>query len=117
MPPDPQRAAPLPLGVVATQAQAGKTDYVLAQTPRIVELLEGYFGQPFPFPKLDQIASPEMPGAMENAGADVYADPIIILDKNASTTDRQEFGMVVAHELSHQWFGDLVSPAWWTTSG
>jgi hypothetical protein len=113
VPPDAERKAPLPLGAVATQAQAGKLDYVLAETPRIVELLEGYFGQPFPFPKLDQIASPEMPGAMENAGADTYADEIIVLDKGATTSQRQTFGMVVAHELSHQWFGDAVSPAWW----
>ena len=113
VPPDSQRSAPLPLGAVATQAQAGKLDYVLAATPRIVSLLEGYFGQPFPFPKLDQIASPEMPGAMENAGADTYADEIILLDKGATTGQKQEFGMVVGHELSHQWFGDLVTPAWW----
>lgn len=113
VPPDAERKTPLPLGAVATQAQAGKLDYVLAETPRIVQLLEGYFGQPFPFPKLDQIASPEMPGAMENAGADTYADEIIVLDKGATTRQKQDFGMVVAHELSHQWFGDLVSPAWW----
>ena len=113
VPPDAERDRPLPLGAVATQAQAGKLDYVLAETPRIVSLLEGYFGQPFPFPKLDQIASPEMPGAMENAGADTYADEIILLDHGATTRARQEFGMVVGHELSHQWFGDLVTPAWW----
>jgi aminopeptidase N len=111
--PDAQRPYPLPLGAVATQAQAGKLDFVLAQTPRIVSLLEGYFGQPFPFPKLDQIASPEMPGAMENAGADTYADELILLDPGATVGQKQAFGMVVAHELSHQWFGDLVSPAWW----
>jgi aminopeptidase N len=111
--PDAQRAAPLPLGVVATQAQAGKLDFVLGQTPPIVRLLEAYFGEPFPFPKLDQIASPQMAGAMENAGADTYDDQIIILDKGATTARKQEFGMVVSHELSHQWFGDLVSPAWW----
>jgi hypothetical protein len=113
VPPTPERAAPLPLGVFATQAQAGKLDYVMAESPRIVSLLEKYFGEPFPFPKLDQIASPVMPGAMENAGADTYGDGIILLDKGAPTGQRQEFGMVVAHELSHQWFGDLVSPAWW----
>lgn len=111
--PDPQRSTPMPLGAVATEAQAGKLDYVLAETPRIVSLLERYFGQPFPFPKLDQIASPEMPGAMENAGADTYADEIILLDHGGTVGQKQEFGMVVAHELSHQWFGDLVSPAWW----
>jgi len=113
VPPTPERATPLPLGVAATQAQAGKLDYVMAESPRIVSLLEKYFGEPFPFPKLDQIASPVMPGAMENAGADTYGDGIILLDKGAPTDQRQTFGMVVAHELSHQWFGDLVSPAWW----
>ncbi len=111
--PDAERSAPLPLGAAVTQPQAGKTGYVMAETPRIVTLLEDYFGQPFPFPKLDQIASPEMPGAMENAGADTYADDIIVLDKGATTRQRQVFGMVVSHELSHQWFGDLVSPDWW----
>ena len=113
VPPDRERATPLPLGAVATQTQAGKLDFVLTQTPPIVTLLEGYFGQPFPFPKLDQIASPEMPGAMENAGADTYNDAIIVLDHGAPISQRQTFGYVVAHELSHQWFGDLVTPAWW----
>lgn len=112
-PPTAIRDRPLPLRIVATKNQAGKLDYALAETPRIVELLESYFNHPFPFPKLDQIASPVMPGAMENAGADIYADNIILLDKGASTHQKQIFGMVVAHELSHQWFGDYVTPAWW----
>jgi hypothetical protein len=113
IPPDANRAAPMPYGAVATQAQKDRMAYVMAETPRIVRLLENYFGQPFPFPKLDQIGTPIMPGAMENAGADTYADSIIYLAPGATTRDKQEFGMVVAHELSHQWFGDLVTPAWW----
>lgn len=112
-PPTAIRNHPLPLRIVATKNQAGRLDYALAETPRIVELLENYFNHPFPFPKLDQIASPVMPGAMENAGADIYADNIILLDKDAATRQKQVFGMVVAHELSHQWFGDYVTPAWW----
>lgn len=112
-PPAATRKAPLPLGIVATKAQAGKLDYALAESPRIIELLEKYFGQPFPFPKLDQIGSPVMPGAMENAGADIYGDDILLLDAAATTRRKQTFGMVVAHELAHQWFGDLVTPAWW----
>ena len=111
--PTPQRSAPMPYGAVATQAQKDKMDYVMAETPRIVSLLENYFGEPFPFPKLDQIGTPVMPGAMENAGADTYGDEIIFLAPGATTGDKQTFGMVVAHELSHQWFGDLVTPAWW----
>jgi aminopeptidase N len=111
--PDAERSAPMPYGAVATQAQKDKMGYVMAETPRIVSLLEKYFGEPFPFPKLDQIGTPIMPGAMENAGADTYGDEIIFLPPGATTGDKQTFGMVVAHELSHQWFGDLVTPAWW----
>jgi hypothetical protein len=111
--PDAERSAPMPYGAVATQAQADKMGYVMAETPRIISLLENYFGEPFPFPKLDQIGTPIMPGAMENAGADTYGDSIIYLAPGATTGDKQTFGMVVAHELSHQWFGDLVTPAWW----
>ena len=74
---DAERSTPMPYGAVATQAQAAKMGYVMAETPRIVSLLENYFGEPFPFPKLDQIGTPIMPGAMENAGADTYGDDII----------------------------------------
>ncbi len=112
--PTPERARAMPFGAVATEAQKDKMGYVMAETPRIVRLLERYFGEPFPFPKLDQIGSPIMPGAMENAGADTYGDGIIFLDRNATTSDKQAFGMIVSHELAHQWFGDLVSPAWWS---
>jgi len=114
VPPNRYRSLALPLRVVATRAQAGKLDYALEESKRIVTLLEDYFDQGFPFPKLDQIASPVMPGAMENAGADIYGDDIILLPPGATTVDKQTFGMVVAHELSHQWFGDLVTPAWWS---
>ncbi|ESQ89190.1 hypothetical protein ABENE_14555 [Asticcacaulis benevestitus DSM 16100 = ATCC BAA-896] len=107
------RNHPLPIRIIATKPNADKLKYALNETPAIVNHLESYFGQGFPYPKLDQIASPIMPGAMENAGADIYGDNILLLPEGASTTQKQEFGMVVAHELSHQWFGDYVTPAWW----
>ncbi len=109
----PERPEPLPVRIVATQPNKDKMDFALQNTGPIVGLLEKYFGRPFPFPKLDQIGSPVMPGAMENAGADTYGDSILFLDKGASTSQKQEFGMVVSHELAHQWFGDLVTPKWW----
>ncbi|ATE67248.1 peptidase M1 [Rhizorhabdus dicambivorans] len=111
--PTPQRATPLPVRIVGTQPYKDKLDFALENSGPIVALLEKYFGTPFPFPKLDQIGSPVMPGAMENAGADIYGDPILLLDRGASTDQKKNFGMIVAHELSHQWFGDLVTPAWW----
>jgi aminopeptidase N len=113
IPADAERSTPMPYGAVATQAQKDKMDFVMAETQKLVMLLEKYFGEPFPFPKLDQIGTPILSGAMENAGADTYGDGIIFLSPGATTGDKQTFGMVVAHELSHQWFGDLVTPAWW----
>ena len=109
----PQRATPLPVRVITTKQNAGKIAFALDGTKGIVTHLERYFNQPFPYPKLDQITAPIMPGAMENAGADLYADPILVLDDQATTGQKRSFGMVVSHELSHQWFGDLVTPAWW----
>ena len=113
VPPNDVRATPLPLRIIATKGQRGRMDYALAETPRIVALLERYFGTAYPFEKLDQLASPIMGGAMENAGLITYGDPIILLDKDAPLSQQRDFGMVVAHEIAHQWFGNLVTPRWW----
>ena len=113
VPPTPQRAQPLPLRVISPRPNADKLSFALEGSKSIVAHLEDYFGEAFPFPKLDQITTPILPGAMENAGADLYNDSIIVMDSKASVSRQRQFGMVVAHELSHQWFGDLVTPAWW----
>jgi aminopeptidase N len=113
VPQTPQRSAPLPLRIVSTRQNADKLAFALEGSKGIVAHLEDYFGQPFPYPKLDQITTPILPGAMENAGADLYNDGILVMDDKASTDQKRTFGMVVSHELAHQWFGDLVTPAWW----
>lgn len=113
VPPTPQRAKPLPLRIVTTRQNAGRTAFALEGSKGIIQHLEAYFNQAFPYPKLDQITTPILPGAMENAGADLYADPILIMEESAPTGQKRNFGMVVSHELAHQWFGDLVTPAWW----
>ncbi|MFM5930092.1 MAG: M1 family metallopeptidase [Novosphingobium sp.] len=113
VPPTPQREKPLPLRIVSTKQNAGQISYALENSKPIVTLLESYFGQGFPYPKLDQITTPILPGAMENAGADLYADGILVLDEKSPVPVKRNFGMVVSHELAHQWFGDLVTPAWW----
>ncbi len=111
--PTAQRAAPLPIRIVTTKQNADKMRFALEGTKGIITHLESYFAQGFPYPKLDQITTPILPGAMENAGADLYADPILIMDEAAPTGQKRNFGMIVSHELAHQWFGDLVTPAWW----
>lgn len=113
VPPTPQRAQPLPLRIVSTRENADKLSFALENSKQIVAHLENYFGQSFPYPKLDEISAPIMGGAMENAGADLYQDKLLIVTDKDSTEQKREFGMVVAHELAHQWFGDLVTPAWW----
>ena len=107
------RAAPLPMRIISTRQNAAKLTFALENSKEIVAHLEDYFGQGFPFPKLDQITAPIMPGAMENAGADLYQDNLLVLDDAATTGQKRGFGMVVSHELAHQWFGDMVTPAWW----
>ena len=113
VPPTPQRDRPLPLRIAATKPNADRLGFALENSKPIVALLEDYFADGFPYPKLDQIASPIMPGAMENAGADLYGDQFLLIGEDAPTSDRRTFGMFVSHELAHQWFGDLVTPAWW----
>ncbi len=107
------RQTPLPQRIIATRGNLDRMRFALEETPRIVALLERYFGMPYPYSKLDQIASPLMGGAMENVGAIIYGDSILLVPDGAPVRQRQTFGMVVAHELSHQWFGNLVTPAWW----
>lgn len=107
------RAAALPLRIVSTRENADRLSFALDGSRRIVELLEDYFGEPFPFPKLDQVTTPILPGAMENAGADLYRDDILVLDGQSPVVQQRTFGIIAGHELGHQWFGDLVTPRWW----
>src|SRR5690606_6332990 len=83
VPPTPQRTQPLPLRIVSTRPNADRLAFALQGSKEIVALLEEYFGDGFPYPKLDQITSPIMPGAMENAGADLYNDALIVMDAQA----------------------------------
>lgn len=107
------RKQPLPYRVIATKGQAARLQVAATEGPKILALHEDYFGIPYPYEKLDQIASPVMGGAMENAGLVTYNDTLLLLDPDAPASQRRGFGTVVAHELAHQWFGDLVTPVWW----
>lgn len=101
--------------VVTTQGKKEQGRYALDCAKKILAYYNDYFGVKFPLPKLDQIAVPGgFGGAMENWGGITYNEAILLFDpKNSSQQTRQEVFAVMAHEMAHQWFGDLVTTAWW----
>jgi aminopeptidase N len=88
--------------------------YTLASAEQILSYYDDYFGVKFPLPKLDHIAIPGgFGGAMENWGAITYNESIIIHRPNATLRQKQTGYSIVAHEMAHQWNGDLVTMGWW----
>ncbi|XP_067616976.1 aminopeptidase N [Eurosta solidaginis] len=90
--------------------------YALSVGPKILRFLEEYFDLAFPLPKIDMIALPDFQaGAMENWGLITYRETTMLYEEGVSaTTNKQRIASVVGHELAHQWFGNLVTPSWWT---
>lgn len=114
IPPSALRDRPIPLRGVASHGKGGKLDYALRNTARILQTLEDYFGIPYPYEKLDILAVPDFEsGAMENAGAITYREQLLLIDEDSSLQDKRAYTSVHAHELAHQWFGDLVTMPWW----
>lgn len=105
----------MPAHIVTPKGKAHLAASAVRQTKPILDELEAYFGRPYPYAKLDQIAVPEFwPGAMENAGLITYRESILLLDDARSTPGARKYQVeVMAHELAHQWFGNLVTMAWW----
>ncbi|HZV67331.1 MAG TPA: M1 family metallopeptidase [Telluria sp.] len=103
------------IGVVTTAGKLGSAEFPLAATKEILRYYNNYFGVPYPLAKLDQIAIPGgFNGAMENWGGIVYNESTILFDpKKSSESTRQGTFSVNAHEVAHQWFGNLVTMAWW----
>jgi len=90
--------------------------YALDVTLRILDFYETYFGVPYPLDTLDLIAIPDFSSAaMENWGAITFREPALLVDsKNSSSAIKQRVVEVIAHELAHMWFGNLVTMEWWT---
>jgi len=108
------RKQPLRMRIIATRGQSPRMQFAAREAPKILALAEAYTGIPFPFAKLDLLGSPSMGGAMENAGLIIFDDTLLLLDATPPFRQLRNFGEVVAHEIAHQWFGDLVTPSWWT---
>ena len=109
------RSGPTQLRVIATKGKAEMGRYALEATAQILQYYNDYFGVAYPLPKLDQIALPGgFGGAMENWGGITYYESKLLFDpKSSSAETKQDIYEVLAHEMAHQWFGDLVTMAWW----
>ena len=105
------------VGVIVKRGDTEQGAYALDAAAHILPYYENYFGVKFPLPKLDLIAGPgqsQFFGAMENWGAIFYFERDLLIDpKIATEADRRNVHIVVAHEMAHQWFGDLVTMDWW----
>jgi aminopeptidase N len=104
------------VNVWATPAQSPESlDFALEHATRTIEFFDEYFGVPYPLPKADHVALPDFTsGAMENWGLITYREIALLADpKTTSIASKRYVATVIAHELSHQWFGNLVTMKWW----
>ncbi|MEP7071659.1 MAG: M1 family metallopeptidase [Verrucomicrobiota bacterium] len=103
------------LRVITTKGKGEMGRYALESTAQILRYYNDYFGLAYPLPKLDQLALPGgFGGAMENWGGITYFETALLFDPvNSASTTKQRVFEVIAHEVAHQWFGDLVTMAWW----
>ncbi len=104
------------IGAYASVAQEPSSlEYAVAEGIAILDFFEEYFQVPFPLPKLDMLALPDFDaGAMENWGLITFREVVMLTDPdNRSISSEQLVSMVIAHEISHMWFGNLVTMEWW----
>jgi aminopeptidase N/puromycin-sensitive aminopeptidase len=101
--------------VCSTPDKVALTPYGVDIAKYVLHFYNNYFGIPYPLKKLDLIALPDFEaGAMENFGAITYRETALLIDpKTASVGAKREVALVIAHEMAHQWFGDLVTMQWW----
>jgi aminopeptidase N len=108
-------AAGTPIRVCATPDKKQLTGFALEAAETILQYYNRYYAIPYPFKKLDIVAVPDFAaGAMENTGAIFYRETLLLADpQNASLGVKKSVAAVLAHEMAHQWFGDLVTMQWW----
>lgn len=109
------RHGDLPLRILTARGRGHEARYAMDVTKRTLDWFAEYFGRPYMLPKLDQIAVPGVRGgAMEDWGAISYNENLLLFDEHRSPPRRREtISYLVAHEIAHQWFGNLVTAAWW----
>ena len=111
------RSGKTEIGVVAQKGAAEQGRFALESSAEVLREYNDYFGVDYPLPKLDNIASPgqsQFFAAMENWGAILTFEYALLMDPTISTlSDKQGVFSIAAHEIAHQWFGDLVTMSWW----
>lgn len=102
--------------VFVTPGKKAQARFALDAGVKILSFFESYFAIQYPLPVMDLIAIPDFAaGAMENWGAVTYRETALLVDEeHSSTANKQWVALVIAHELAHQWFGNLVTMEWWT---
>jgi aminopeptidase N len=105
----------IPIRVCGTPDKQPLEAAALRYAGEILKFYNQYYGIPYPFGKLDIVGLPDFEaGAMENTAAIFYRESLLFIDdNNSSVKNRQEVFEVLAHEMAHQWFGDLVTMKWW----
>jgi puromycin-sensitive aminopeptidase len=105
----------IPLRVIYPPGKGHLTDFALEAGAFSLRYYADYYGIPYPGAKLDMIAIPDFAaGAMENLGAVTYRETALLIDRERATqAELQRVAEVVAHEIAHMWFGDLVTMKWW----
>ena len=104
----------IPLRGIATKGKGSQMTYALENTAAILDAMERYFDMPYPYEKLDIVAVPDFAaGAMENAGLITYREQLLLLGDAPSLDQIRSYASTHAHELAHQWFGNLVTMPWW----
>ena len=103
-----------PIHFLVPKGHANELGYAKQITPKVVAALESYFDMDYPFGKLDVAVVPRFWGTMEHPGIVAMGQPLTLIRPDQATRDRKEaYTNILAHELGHYWFGDLVTMAWW----
>jgi len=104
-----------PVRIVTLAKRGAEAAYAAKTTPKLLELTEEWFGTPYPYEKLDILTIPVTSGfgAMENAGLITFTETLMLFDSKTSRARMYRWILIAAHEIAHQWFGNLVTMVYW----
>ncbi len=106
--------SPVPIRAITVKGKKDLAGLALEATAKLTATLGEYVQVPYPFDKLDVVAVPDFAaGAMENAGLITFREDALLVSDSAPRRQKRRMAQLIAHEVAHQWFGNLVTAAWW----